>query len=359
MNRGFHDEESHAGRRWWIVAAVVLAMLAALLLGHSRGKHAAETSSGAQQALAPEWQDVLDVMLAFREQAVVDYPKAVEIFCNDAAKRNFRALDTEVWTVARPTIGWSWFFGTATFTATGQNTDRPLAAFYNPWADCFVLLALKKKDGALEVAEVEMLPAACIRKQGKPPFDLAPPCKDGFPPESAAQGFVASIRAVEKLFPRGAEPGWRERCGTAIPEIWKNVLHPAASLACGNALLSISEFRAGPDSDRPVISALQPAINGALAQCRRGGLLSLATALPATQKETLAAVEAFGDAAFKNMSVAFAITGKSAAYVFCVNPQNCNFCVAFSCRMNGDKMDLARVDLLDFPGIYLGALSKR
>ena len=140
---------------------------------------------------------------------------------------------------------------------------------------------------------------------------------------------------------------------------WKKILHPAASLACGNALLSVSEFRAGPDSDRPVISALQPVINGALTQCRRGGLLSLATALPATQKETLAAMEALGDTAFKNMSVAFAITGKSAAYVFCVNPQNCNFCVAFSCRMNGDKMDLARVDLLDFPGIYLGALSKR
>lgn len=304
--------------------------------------------------MSSEWKGALGLVMEFRKVAVRDYDKAVSSLCNSKAQLLFEQINGNIWSICKPDIGWSWFLDSSLFTVTGVDTEHPLAAYYNPWCDCFLLLGMERTGGKLVIADVEVLPADCIRKSGKPPFDFNSRWNDdkAFPPEVIATTFVTSISAFEKLFPNGAEKNWRNRCVPQLPEIWMKIIYPAASLACGNAILTVSEFRASPDPDLPMMNALQPAVMEAIRQCNEKGLAKFAAETKATQKVCLDAVQILGDGTFKGLKVAYAITGKSTAFAFCINPKSPGMCVAFSCRFANKKMEVERVDLIHFPAVY-------
>lgn len=333
-----------------------IAVLAFVIFVYVTASKRPPTETDGRQAveMSSEWKDALGLVMEFRKVAVGDYDKAASSLCNSKAQLLFEQINESIWTICKPDIGWSWFLDSSLFTVTGVDTGHPLAAYYNPWCDCFLLLGMEGTGGKLVIADVEVLPADCIRKSGKPPFDFNSRWNGdkAFPPEVIATTFVASISAFENLFPNGAEKDWRNRCVPQLPGIWMRIIHPAASLACGNAILTVSEFRARPDPGLPMMNALQPAVMDAIRQCDKKGLAEFAAETRATQKVCLDAVRILGDETFKGLKVAYAITGEITAFAFCINPKSPGMCVAFSCRLANSKMEVVRVDLIHFPAVY-------
>jgi hypothetical protein len=222
---------------------------------------------------------------------------------------------------------------TAVPAVGGAASARPLSAFYNPWADVVLVAEWRRRGGRLELVDLDVVPADCVRRRGRPPFALerAWVAPDRFPPAALRSTAAETVDAFERMFPDGAggEP-WRARLAPGGAEGWGEVWRPAAGLLSARALLALSEYRHPERGEPALLTALRPALDRALAQARAGRQ---------------------GRAARPGLAIASVLVGKKRAYAFAVDTrQPAASAVAFSFDAKGGDLVLSREDVVGLPG---------
>ena len=272
---------------------LVLAILAVIILAigivHKKQKPANTSSTLPAKNEALIAKNLTDSILAFRSMAVIDAGAAFKKHASGRALKNIDLLNAQVWTITRPDVGWSWFLDISPFAVGLAASDHPLSAFYNPFADAMLILEWEKAASGYVISDLEIIPADCIRKAGKPPFDLNPSWKKAgiFPPEGIATSFLDSMKSFEEMFPvKGSADNWRATIGITDPELLKNIIRPAASLSMGQALLSLSEFRSASPGEPQCAEALRKAMREVLVKAGNDDMMSIVKVARVTLSET-------------------------------------------------------------------------
>ena len=299
---------------------------------------------------APEGDRQLAATLSsFRKGAAGDVLAAVKAAGGEPMAARVEALDPVLWPVSPPQVGWSWLVSTALPTVAGATSARPLTGFYNPWADVLLVLEWRRERGRLELADLDVVPADCVRRGGKPPFaiDVAWVRPDRFPPLALQSSVTDTTAAFERLFPNGAGGGaWRARLAPGGDETWSQVLRPAAGLLCARALLAISEYRHPEPGEPAILTALRPTLDRALAEARAGRAAALVEGAPATPA---ASRSALARAPLGGLAITSILVGKERAYAFAVDPGQPGGVVSFTFDAKDGPLALVRLDVVGLP----------
>jgi hypothetical protein len=270
---------------------------------------------------------------SFREQAANDLVAAVRAHGTDALAKRVSSLEPALWPVSSPRVGWSWLVSTAVPAVGGPGSARPICGLYNPWADVVLVAEWKRGPGRLELADLDVLPADCVRRKGQPPFAIERPwaSADRFPPAALQATAVETVDAFERMFANGAEGGpWRARLAPGGDDGWNRVWRPAAGFLSARALLAISEYRHPERGEPRLLTALRPALDRALADARAGR---------------------GGPTARPGLAITSVVVGKERAYAFAVDPGRADGgAVAFSFEAKDGRLGLARRDVVGLPG---------
>jgi hypothetical protein len=270
---------------------------------------------------------------SFRAQAAEDFLAAIRRHGSDALARRVAARETALWPVSPPRVGWSWLVSTAVPAVAGGAGDRPLTALYNPWADVLLVAEWRRGERRLELVDLDVAPADCARRRGRPPFAMerAWVRRDRFPAAALQETAGETVRAFEQTFAAGAEgTPWRARLAPGGDEAWNEVWRPAAGLLCGRALLAISEYRHPERGEPALLTALRPELDKALGDARAGR----------------------GEARPRpGLVVASILVGRTRAYAFAIDTRRpADGAVAFSFDAKGGRLPLSRRDAVDLPG---------
>jgi hypothetical protein len=164
--------------------------------------------AAAIQAAEARADAVLRGVRKFRQVAVMDHEFALSMYAAPRVVEQFRHLDRYVWQAGSPRVGWSYFLHTSVLTAAGADGDTPLVAFYNPWADVFLVTAWQVVDGTPRMIDADLLAGEWIRRLSPPPFDLTPAWRRGdlFRPAALGLAVAESLQAFEALFSSSRTP---------------------------------------------------------------------------------------------------------------------------------------------------------
>jgi hypothetical protein len=263
---------------------------------------------------------------AFRSEAAHDLRRAATAHGGDALAERLAAYDETLWPMTPARVGWSWLLSTAVPTVAGGASDRPLAALYNPWADVLVVLEWRRDGGRLELVDLDVMPADCVRRGGRAPFafEVSWERADRFPPAALLASSGDTLRAFRKQWPQGApRTGWRAGLAPGGEAAWTRVVRPAAGLLCARALIAITEYRHPGKGEPALLSALRPPLDRALRAARSGR------------------------GAARGLAVTSILVGKKRVYALAVDPERPGRAVAFSFDAGREGLVLRRVDALD------------
>jgi len=309
---------------WLLAAATALALGAVVTVAAGVLLRDESAERGRQTAAALE---------AFRVRAANDFAAAVRAHGSDVLARRVAAAERSVWPVSAPRAGWSWLASTAVPAVGGAAAERPLTALYNPWADVLLVAEWRRAGARLELVDLDVAPADCARRGGRPPFAMerAWVTPDRFPAAALQSTAAETVGAFERMFADGASGvPWRDRLAPGGSAAWNDVWRPAAGLLCGRALLAISEYRHPERGEPALLTALRPSLGAALADARAGR---------------------GGERARPGLAVTSILVGKARAYAFAIDPARpADGAVAFSFDAKGGRLPLARRDDVALPG---------
>jgi hypothetical protein len=294
----------------------------------------------------------------FREVAVMDHELALALYAAPRVVEQFRHLDRYVWPAGSPRVGWSYFLHVSVLTAAGADGDTPLVAFYNPWADVFLVTAWQAMDGTPRMIDADLVAGEWIRRRSPPPFDPTPAWRRGdlFRPAALGLAVAESLQAFEALFPSGAD--WRRALpGLETPRLLIDQNYLVAAHHLLATLLAIDELRTPGDGEDPRLASVRSAVAEARAQGAGGRVRSLVAAatetLPATQRVLLEMPpEVFGA-----LRVVAAIVDADASLVFLAPLSSADYCVSFLLRPQGDRQHVSRIDVVHYAAMYASAQS--
>ncbi|HSM51269.1 MAG TPA: hypothetical protein VLA75_07710, partial [Thermoanaerobaculia bacterium] len=167
------------------------AAVAALLVAGGSG--AARAAAGDPEAGGR----VLRAAAELRAQALDDLGPALERFATPEARAVVRGWEGELWLTVPPRAGWSFFFGTSVWTATGLESAAPRVAFYHPWSDVWLLTEWSVRGEEPRLARAEILLGDWLREGAT--FELVPAWQraGAFAPAALALATAGALRAFE------------------------------------------------------------------------------------------------------------------------------------------------------------------
>ena len=327
-----------AGHRTGLrVAVAVAALLAAGTLG------AVPAPPGDAEA----GTRLLRAALELRAQALDDFGPALERFATAESRAAVRAWESELWLTVPPRAGWSFFFGTSIWTATGLDSPAPRVAFYHPWSDVWLLTEWSLAGEAPRITRVEIALGDWLRDGTS--FELVPAwLRSGeFAPAALARTTAEALRAFE-LASAGAAAG--ESLG---PQAAAAVPHRAgAAVMLAASLRSARDLAVARPGEPARLTALRAAAVGTLAEVRAEGLARLAATAPETLPATGRAVAELPAFARRLVPVHALAVSATRSFVFAGDPADGNLLVSLLYDESGALPRLVRVDLLTYSEAY-------
>ncbi|MCZ7650350.1 MAG: hypothetical protein M5U13_03950 [Thermoanaerobaculia bacterium] len=334
-----------AGNRTGVRFAAAVAVLLA-----AGGSGAAQAAGGDREA----GSRVLRAAAMLRALALDDFSPALERFATPEARAAVRGWEGELWLTVPPRAGWSFFFGTSVWTATGLDSAAPRVGFYHPWSDVWLLTEWSVGGEEPRLTGAEILMGDWLREEAT--FEPVPAWQRGgaFAPAALALATAAALRAFELE---------SEAAGAGVP-MGPREPEAAAGLRSGAALLLAASLRgvrelAVPRPGEPVrLTALRAAATATLAEVRAGGLARLAMlaeaapeTLPATRR-AIAELPAPPAVARRLVPVHSVAAGAARSFVLAGDPADGDLLLSLLYDELGAAPRLVRVDLVTYSGAY-------
>jgi hypothetical protein len=178
---------------------------------------------------------VITAATKFQQSAIRDYQSALKEFASPAVRKQFETLTKTVWGQSDPKIGWSFFFTLSPFTVGNILGNSPLIAYYQPWADVFLLTQWNIYNGKPGLRDIEIVPGEILRNQPDNEVSALPLWLQlpYFQLASLGVATVSSLTAFENRFPPESLVDWRAQ----IPELATAELSDLSRKFSGMALL--------------------------------------------------------------------------------------------------------------------------
>ena len=158
-------------RRLLIAAAAVLIVFfvaVALWLGGGDGGQKSGRAN-----LAPNEVLLMDV-LGFRQRVLDDSRAALIESATPSGQAALQALGQELSANIAPETGWGLLTQTSLIMFGATGSDQAMSAFYNPWADVFLLLEWSRQKDRWLISDAELLMGDWLRMVGKAPVNPQP-----------------------------------------------------------------------------------------------------------------------------------------------------------------------------------------
>lgn len=300
-------------------------------------------------ATASRGARLLEAAGGFRALALDDYRAGLERFASAGARATFEQLDAELWPTVSARIGWSYFFGTSVWTATGIESGSPRVAFYQPWADVYLLTEWSAEGESPRMTGAAILLGDWLRGD-EATFELVPGWLrvDEFAPAALAHVAAQALRAFE-LASEAAAAG-----GTLAPVRPEDVAlnQSGAALLLDAMLYSARGLAVATAGEPSRMTALRRAAAETLRRARAGELGSLAAEAPETLPATRRQAESIGALGRPLVPVFALFAGERHAFVFAVEPSQGDLILSLLYDESGGAPALQRLDLLTLSQAY-------
>lgn len=310
---------------------------------------------GSERLDLARMQRLLAVVQRFQNISQTDYVKALAIYADESAKKDFLAINKRVWVTTSPKTGWSFFMSVSVQTVGGAEGAQPLVAFYNPVSDLFLITVWRTDEEIPRMTEAELLMGDWLRTDSS---RLSPVPhwlrSELFKPAALGLSVAEAIAAFERLYPAGsAIRHWRK----ALPlfeskQLLESVNYPGAAIMLHNSLANIDRFRvAEPAGDPRMARCREKTIHAvqAAGQGRIDALLaSAAQTLP--EMETLLSVS--DPAWYNGLEAVAAFTGDDGCLVILSPVHRPVGALSLLFDSSNAGPALQRIDLVDYGGFY-------
>lgn len=299
----------------------------------------------------------------FKKISMDDYRRALSVYASSAAVERFSELNRRFWDVVDPQTGWAYFFSASVTAFGGVDGEKPLAAFYNPWCDLYLVTVWELRDGAAFIKDVEMLMGDFVRNKGKAPFDIVPMWlrADLFKPESVGAVTARSILKFEEAFaPQGDFGDWRAVLpGLRDRKALEKINYGGARLLLLQNLRNISQYSAPSPGENKRLSILRETANKGLGLASAGKMKTLLATADQTMKEARQKLLEIPPEWFRSLAPVAYYAGGDGGFVFMVPASGAGYCVSFMIKdPKGEKFGqsasgvIKRIDIVVYASVY-------
>lgn len=285
----------------------------------------------------------------FRALALDDYRAGLERFASTEARTAFDAIDGALWPTVAPRTGWSYFFGTSVWTATGLESATPRVAFYHPWSDVYLATEWRLDGEEPRLVAASVLLGDWLRGDDAT-FELVPGWlrADEFAPAALARVAAEALRAFERASEDAATSA---RLAPWRPEDVE-LNRSGASLLLAAALRSAQDFAVARAGEPARLAALRRAAAETLRRVRAGELGRLAAEAPETLPATRRLAESLPAFRRPLLPIHALAVGAQRAFVFAGDPADGDLVLSLLYDESGGAPALRRLDLLTLSQAY-------
>lgn len=307
-------------------------------------------------ALDRFWYAVVDL----RNRCAMDGQSGWDAFLTPHARRRLGELDREIWG-EESDLGWSYFFARSLFEIGRPTSDAPLAGFYHPWSDVWLVTEWQVEPEP-KVTAVELLCGEWVRRRGESPMDFRPDWlrRDGFRAEQLARAVVDNMQTFERLALE--ERPLREALRLDEQrEVLDEINIPAVSVQLLGAYMRSMELALGEkafDDERPmppVLGQLMQSCDRFLTAGSEGNAAFFVELAADTSPSAAELIGGIAPDAYKQFTPAFWLADDAWAQAYLVPDQNSDFCLALTYKRVENRLQLTRLDLVHFPSVAAAA----
>ena len=346
-------------KKWvWIAIAALLVLAFLVVMVWPGGEKASRETERAN--LAPTETLLMDVM-GFRQRVLDDTHRALVDRANVQGQAALQVLGQELWGEISPETGWGLLTQTSVLMIGATRGDQAMSAFYNPWADVFLLLEWSRDKDRWLISDAEVVMGDWFRMVGKAPVSTQPIWLRGNERRSGALALAVAdaSRTFDALFPADASAsGWRELLGLAKPEPGQRLNRGLASLNLTAVVLNVADYLAPAESASKRLLGIRRSVEDVTAKMAAGKMdevLSLAGETEAKQREVLLKVD---PASLSDLTPIFFIPagggqGGEVDTLFLLPSRQLDFCLSLS--FVGDQARLRQITLVPFAAVVEAA----
>jgi len=298
---------------------------------------------------------VADGVRSFRQEALHNIGPALEQFATPQAAKKFAAFDQKIWDFADPISGWSYFLNTSVVAFGNLEGENPVAAFYHPWSDVFLLTSWQVGDDGPKIVDAEMLMGDFVRNEGGPPLSPSPLWVRApmFKPLAVGVEAGESVRAFERLFSGRIDGNWRNQIPNLDdPEIVEQANYAGVSLLLAQNIAEIEEFCRPAKDDDARLGAVRRETAKLLASGKQGKLKSVLAGAQETLPAARQALLGIPPETFSTYRPVSYLLGKDACVVFLAPTASADYFMSCVFKGKDSKQKLARVDLVSYEVLY-------
>ena len=351
-------------RLLFIAFAVLIALFLSVLVWRLWYIDTSQTKTRSHQT--PNETLLMDVM-SFRQRVLDDTNSALVESATPQGQAALQALGQELWGSISQETGWGLLTQTSLMMIGATTGDQAMSAFYNPWADVFLLLEWSRQNERWKISDAEIVMGDWFRMVGKAPVNTQPIWLRGNERRSGALALAVAdaSRTFDALFPaKASAAGWRTMLGLAQPEPGRSLNRSLASVNLGGVVLNVAEFLAPPDTESPRVIEIRRSVEQIVAEMAAGKMadvLAPAIETEAIQREALLKID---PATLKELTPIFFIPaaggekkpGSGIDTVFLLPSHQLDFCLSLS--LSGNPASLKRMTLIPFAAV-VDAAQKR
>ena len=298
---------------------------------------------------------IYEGVIRFRDLGLNDYQVAVNSYGTPNVVEKFKTLDRRIWASTDPRLGWSYFFNVSIMAPVEQVDGSILLAFYNPWADVFLITQWKEDGGKPWLVDTEAVSGNLVRFEQVAADRLAPGWvrMDVFKPAAVGMNMTASIKSFEKLFSHTQSLGWRSLL-PALDDVdaLNEKIYPETAFLLTQSLVAINLFRVNQKGEDPRLPEVRSQTLRLVQSANEGKLSKILEATPKTLPETRQLLCGMPAVGFQNFEVASLIMDNKSCVVFLTATDNPAYYVSLVFQGKGKNQILQRVDLVPYALIY-------
>lgn len=338
-------------RNFFFRSPVVLAgffLLVTCFPGFGKAKLSGEAS-------ARKVDTLFQTVLSFQAAAITDYTEALKRFAEPEARDRFVEMSRTVWQDLDDGLGWSLFFILSPLSIAGAESETPMIAFYQPWADVYLITQWRKQSDNFKLHDADVISGVLFRIGSEHSKSSLPLWLQVtyFRPVSLALALVSSVSEFEDRFNSALTGPWRSRVPSLENPEMTNLIRLDAGVSLMEHLLHMMAWSVPRTDEDARIPLLRKKTAEFLNLAKDHKLDSFfRTGGQETLPEVKNILTSPEIGRIGSCRVSFALPGKDGAMVFLVPPDRPDFTISLMFRGNNQPV-ITRVDYIPYKEAYL------
>ena len=304
---------------------------------------------------AADKRKIANAVVEFRQLCLLDYAQALDAYAAPGLWRAFLLMNERIWPDTEPRIGWSFFMNVSVVAFSGADERQPLVAFYNPWADVFLVTLWQPYRDRVQMTNAVMLMGDWVRTRDGFPQQPVPAWLriDLFKPAALGICTARSVKAFETTFASADASTWRyQLAGFDDPKVVYDVNYTGAASMLADALDRIDAFQVPENGEHPVFPVLREATRRAVCLAAAGKMAELLQEADETLPDVKDLLRKTPSNEFENLTVVSTVIERDAAFVFLSSIHRADYSLSLLVDTKSGNPRIKRIDAVLYDGIY-------